>query len=92
MLTSLESRRNKALRWIADYQDRFATRVQQASDRMIEGKAVVQLEIARPETGITWRPNGKSRQTDVTPARVLALARAPLKSGQAETPTAMASP
>lgn len=43
-LTSLESRRNKALRCIADYQDRFATKVRQASDRMIEGKAVVQLE------------------------------------------------
>jgi hypothetical protein len=42
MLTSLESRRNKALRCIADYQDRL--KVREASDRVIEGKAVVQLE------------------------------------------------
>ena len=44
MLTSLESRRNRALRCIADYQDRFARQVREASDRVIEGKAVVQLE------------------------------------------------
>jgi hypothetical protein len=44
MLTSLESRRNKALRCIADYQDRFAKQVREVSNRVIEGKAVVQLE------------------------------------------------
>jgi len=44
MLTSLESRRNKALRCIADYQDRFAQQLREVSDRVIEGKAVVQLE------------------------------------------------
>ena len=44
MLTSLESRRNKALRCIADYQDRFAKQVREVSDRVIEGKTVVQLE------------------------------------------------
>jgi hypothetical protein len=44
MLTSLESRRNRALRCIADYQDRIAKQVQEVSDRVIEGKAAVQLE------------------------------------------------
>ena len=44
MLTSLESRRNRALRSIADYQDRFAKRTREVSDRVIERKAVVQLE------------------------------------------------
>jgi hypothetical protein len=44
MLTSLESRRNRALRCITDYQDRFARQVREVSDRLIEGKAVVQLE------------------------------------------------
>jgi hypothetical protein len=44
MLTSLESRRNRAFRCIADYQDRFAKQVRAVSDRVIEGKTVVQLE------------------------------------------------
>jgi hypothetical protein len=44
MLTSLETRRNRALRCIEDYQDRFAKQVREVSDRVIEGKAVVQLE------------------------------------------------
>ena len=44
MLTSLESRRNKALRCIKDYQDRFAKQLREVSDRVIEAKAVVQLE------------------------------------------------
>jgi hypothetical protein len=43
-LTSLESRRYKVLRCIAEYQDRFAKQVREVSDRVIEGKAVVQLE------------------------------------------------
>lgn len=44
MLTSQESRRNKALRCIADYQDRFAQQLREVSDRVIDEKAVVQLE------------------------------------------------
>jgi hypothetical protein len=44
MLTSLESRRNRALRCLADYQDRFAKQGREVSDRVIEGKTVVQLE------------------------------------------------
>ena len=44
MLTSLEFRRNKALRCIADYQDRLAQQVREVSDPVIEGTALVQLE------------------------------------------------
>ena len=44
MLTSAESRRNKALRCVADYQDRFAKQMREVADRVIEGKTVVQLE------------------------------------------------
>jgi hypothetical protein len=44
MLTSLEARRNRAFRCIADYQDRFARQVREVSGRAIEGKTVVQLE------------------------------------------------
>jgi hypothetical protein len=44
MLTSLEARRNRALRCVADYQDRFAKQLREVSDRVIEGKTVVQLE------------------------------------------------
>jgi len=44
MLTSAESRRDRALRRIADDRDRFAKKVREGSDRVIEGQAVVQLE------------------------------------------------
>lgn len=48
MLTSLEFRRNKALRCIAEYQDRFAKQEQEVSDRVIEGKVWSSLKIGRP--------------------------------------------
>ena len=48
MLTSLEFRRNKTLRCIADYRDHFAAQVREVSDRVIEGKTVVQLENRSP--------------------------------------------
>ena len=44
MLTLLESRRNKALRSIADYRDGFAKQVREVSNRVIEADAVIQLE------------------------------------------------
>jgi flagellar motility protein MotE (MotC chaperone) len=44
MLTLLESRRNKALRSIADYREGFADQARKASDRLIDGGAVIQLE------------------------------------------------
>jgi hypothetical protein len=44
MLTLLESRRNKALRSIEDYQDRFARKVREVSDQVLEGNPVIQLE------------------------------------------------
>jgi hypothetical protein len=47
MLTSLESRRDRAIRSIADYQDRFAKRVREVSNRIIEGDPVVRLENRR---------------------------------------------
>ena len=44
MLTLLESRRNKALRSIADYRDGLAKQVREVSNRVIEADAVIQLE------------------------------------------------
>ena len=44
MLTLLESRRNKALRSIADYRDDFAKQVREVSNRVIEADPVIQLE------------------------------------------------
>jgi hypothetical protein len=44
MLTLLESRRNKALRSIADYRNEFAKQVREASNRVIEADPVIQLE------------------------------------------------
>jgi hypothetical protein len=44
MLTLLESRRNKALRSIADYRSDFAKQVREVSNRVIEADAVIQLE------------------------------------------------
>ena len=44
MLTLLESRRNKALRSIADYRDGFAKQVREVSNRVIEADPVIQLE------------------------------------------------
>ena len=43
MMTLLEARRDKALRSIGDYRD-FAKRLRESSDRIIEGKSVLQLE------------------------------------------------
>jgi hypothetical protein len=44
MLTVLESRRNKALRSIADYREGFADQVRKASNRLIDGGDLIQLE------------------------------------------------
>jgi hypothetical protein len=44
MLTLAESRRNKALRSIADYRDGFAKQLREVSDRAIERNPVIQLE------------------------------------------------
>ena len=44
MLTLLESRRNKALRSIADYRGSFAKQVREVSNRVIEADPVIQLE------------------------------------------------
>ncbi len=44
MLTLQESRRNKALRSIADYRDGFAKQAREVSNRIIEADSVIQLE------------------------------------------------
>jgi hypothetical protein len=43
MLMSLEVRRNRALRSIADYRESFAERVQQVSDRIIEAEPLLRI-------------------------------------------------
>jgi hypothetical protein len=44
MLTSLESRRNRALRCIGEYRDGLARRLRESADRIIEAKGVLRLE------------------------------------------------
>jgi hypothetical protein len=44
MLTSLESRRDKALRCVAEYRASLAHRLRESADRIIDGKGVLQLE------------------------------------------------
>jgi hypothetical protein len=46
MLTSLESRRNKALRCIGEYRDSLARQLRESADRIIAGKDVLRLEHA----------------------------------------------
>ena len=47
MITLLESRRNKALRSIAEYRDGFAKSVREVSNRVIEGDPVIRLKSNR---------------------------------------------
>jgi hypothetical protein len=47
MIASLESRRNKALRSIAEYREGFAKRVREVSNRVIEGDPVIRLKSNR---------------------------------------------
>ena len=53
MLASLESRRDKALRCIADYRDSFAKQIRQSSDRILEGSDVLRLEHAPGQKSAT---------------------------------------
>jgi|ERR671924_157498 hypothetical protein len=46
MLTSLESRRNKALGCVAEYRVSLGEQLRQTADRMIDGKGVLRLEDA----------------------------------------------
>jgi hypothetical protein len=46
MLTSLESRRDKALRCVAEYRASLAHRLRESADRIIDGKGVLRLEDA----------------------------------------------
>jgi hypothetical protein len=46
MLTSLESRRNKALGCVAEYRASLAQQLRDSADRIIDGKDVLQLERA----------------------------------------------
>ena len=49
MLTSLESRRNKALGCVAEYRASLAHQLRENSDRIIDGKGVLRLEDAANE-------------------------------------------
>ena len=44
MLTSLESRRNKALACVAEYRASLAHQLRESADRIIDGKGVLRLE------------------------------------------------
>jgi hypothetical protein len=46
MLTSLESRRNKALGCVAEYRASLGQQLRESADRIIDGKGVLQLEDA----------------------------------------------
>ena len=49
MLTSLESRRNKALGCVAEYRASLAHQLRESADRVIDGKGVLRLEDAASE-------------------------------------------
>src|SRR6516225_3196275 len=49
MLTSLESRRNKALGCVAEYRASLAHQLQESADRIIDGKGVLRFEDAASE-------------------------------------------
>jgi hypothetical protein len=49
MLTSLESRRNKALGCVAEYRVSLARQLRESADRIIDGKGVLRLEDAASE-------------------------------------------
>ena len=53
MLASLESRRDKALRCVADYRDSLAKQIRQSSDRILEGSDVLRLEHAPSQKSAT---------------------------------------
>jgi hypothetical protein len=44
MLTSLEGRRNRTIRFIAEYRQSFAKKVRDGSDRLIEGDSAFWLD------------------------------------------------
>ena len=46
MLTSLKSRREKALRCIGEYRDSFARQLRESADRIIDGRDILQLDHA----------------------------------------------
>jgi hypothetical protein len=46
MLTSLESRRNKALGCVAEYRVSLGQQLRESADRVIDGKGVLRLEDA----------------------------------------------
>ena len=46
MLTSLESRRNKALGCVAEYRASLGQQLRESADRMIDGKGLLRLEDA----------------------------------------------
>jgi hypothetical protein len=46
MLTSLESRRNKALGCVAEYRASLGHQLRESADRIIDGKGVLRLEDA----------------------------------------------
>jgi hypothetical protein len=46
MLTSLESRRNKALGYVAEYRASLGQQLRESADRIIDGKGVLRLEDA----------------------------------------------
>jgi|SRR5215475_1286042 hypothetical protein len=49
MLTSLESRRNKALGCVAEYRESLAHQLRESADRIIDGKGILRLEDAAGE-------------------------------------------
>ena len=95
LLASLESRRNKALRCVAEYRGGLARQLRESSDRIIEGKGPQARTRAKQKTigcSLTVASEGKSQRTGATRKRALALARASAKDGPAEMPTVTVLP
>jgi hypothetical protein len=52
LLSSLESRRNKALRCIGQYREGLGRQLREASDRMIEGEDILRVKDSSREKSV----------------------------------------
>ena len=80
-LMSLETRRNRAIRNIAEYRESFARKVREGSGRIIEANWVDCPQNLSGQSRLDpWPPSGRSLPTGAMPAKVPVHARPPAKN------------
>ena len=80
MLTSLESRRNKALGCVAEYRASLAHQLRESADRIIDGKDVLQLDI-HPTSAQRRPDHGERTATCRQPPQRAQEHRSPFRRG-----------